>query len=625
MSKLASSYFKVAQAASPVAEMLERVQNMDDEQLNALIQSFAPRLASQLGQFATAIDAGMVDTESIDQFFSRLSDDTVGVLASSIDPNDFASLARHLSDQVINRFEAAGLRAGDPTPAGDGQTPGVATEDITSEVASDPKEQQVAANEAVPGSQEGSRPWQGVRSILEPERQALDRFYDQIRQTEEVEAPDEISGFDAAPNQWVNARDTHGNWYRIDDAGRTYRFDQTGTTPEEQWTRMPELDTIGRGGKWGQAFEQDVQGRVDQLVNEHMTHGHRPGHMSEADWMDSLRQQLRPRAERAARNELKSEGARRIGLGYIGDLQDTFGRVHFRRSDGRPFIQTMEGMQPVDSRELWRAQNPQAAHNHDRWLREREQQLYDPRWIAGQMRAYQAAGEQMPDHLQQHIRELTQAHPQFASQVQAHQMAMSQMGTQQGVNYTELYNQALSDVQPQPESPPPRTPAPTPDTAAQQRPAPTPELPDPKRKLPQPPEQKLAARAPKFPENRNTALPVGVQRNTGLASRRTIVPGQQQLARDRRINQALSRPEPSSQADIQRLQRHLRARGGGPLATAARHNTAAIAQPTDFGQLRDRGGLLGQRGVASPMRARSDHMGSWGRPVFNSRFRLRGM
>ena len=646
MSTLASLYFKTAQALaampamsgpasaggrSPVAAMLRNLAAMDDQALNQAVQSYAGTLGPNLAVLGAALDEGTVDGQELEQLFSRLDDTSVQALNENIDPEDFATLARHLSEQVISRFEgvAPGQVQADPTPVGDTETPGAAEEDIEAEVIDDPAEAEIGSYETPPGPAQEERPWDNTRGLLPDERQTLDSFYDQIRQTEEVEAPDEISGFDAAPNQWVNARDTQGNWYRVDDAGRTYRFDQTGATPQEQWTRMSHLDTLGRGEEWDQAFSQDVERRVNELVNQQMTHGRAPTGMSQSDWMDQLRQQARPQAERAARTELKSDGARSVGLGYIGDLQDTFGRVHFRQSDGRPFIQTMDGMQPVDSRELWRAQNPQAAHNHERWMREREQQMYDPRWIAGQMRAYQAAGEQMPDHLQQHIQEL-RSHPQFAQQVDAHQQAMGQMGQmqgQQGVNYTELYNQALSGAaQPQPSTP--AQPSDLPEAAPNQSPY-VPDKPDDphKPRVPKPgpqlPEQKLAARAPKFRGNRRNTLPAAVSDNP---MRRRIVPGSRNLGRSARINQALAPQQNFDPDQIQRLQDRLRARNTGPLAQATTHNTQAITQQTDYGQMRDRG-MLGRQAMAGPvpMRGRPDPMGSWGRPVFQSRFRLRGM
>jgi len=319
-----------------------------------------------------------------------------------------------------------------------GATPPSATEEAAAASVGQPPPEEASASTAEDSMkrvQERTvrRPPPVDDDVLGPEREATRDMAREVLETAPLQELPQFTGYDAIPNQNLNARDRFGNYYYIDPEGRTFKWSQTGE-PGKRLTRVPHLEASAEA-------QQDIE---RQLIRE-MSAGTGVPRDPEgrAQWAQNRRQQL------AAELGGPSEAAQRLGLTRLDDaMAAAGGPVYFDRQ-GRPHALSEQGLQRMSSIDLWRQANPERAAAYDARDARRERRLNDPRYLASLRRSYQTTGEEPPEWFQNRVAQMEQQDPNFREKMDAHVVAgqmLQDRGFQKGINYTDLYNQARQQI-----------------------------------------------------------------------------------------------------------------------------------------------------------------------------------
>lgn len=349
-----------------------------------------------------------------------------------------------------------------------GQEPPEAASAAVPEVAAD-KQRQEAEQEAQAAEPEVPS------GILPQEVSGTRDMAREVLETAPLPQMPQYTGYDVVPNQNLNMRDRFGNYYYQDPSGRIFHWSQTAE-PGQRLSRVEHLEQPA-------GTRQEVE---RQLIQE-MSSGQAPEDPQEqAQWAAQRRSQLMQEAGGL------SDAAKQLGLSRLDDVMAAAGGPVYFDRQGRPHYPSEEGLQQMSSIDLWRQANPQQAAQYDERTAHRERRMSDPRYLATLRRSYQTMGMTPPDWFDERVSQLEKQDPSFRSQMDAHAVAgqmVQDKGFQPGINYDQLYNQALGRMKTAPidqapsaaEQAPPVGQAPPP--AAEQAPAAVPEQP-PKQKKP---------------------------------------------------------------------------------------------------------------------------------------------
>ena len=285
-----------------------------------------------------------------------------------------------------------------------------------------------------------------LRRMLPPERERLLRHLQYFADTAPTPEGPHLVGMDTAPGA-ANARDRFGNWYYISDAGETWRYDPS-REGDDAYIRMPQLDTAGRGDRFDTAVRDQVEQRLQDRVLAEM--GSRFDIRDQRGAYQEIADRLRPRVEREFAGQMRGRDAGRLGLHHMDAAQRALGQRLYFDHEGRPHTITDRGVEPVDSRRLWAALNPEQAAQRSRVHERQKRQLQNPRYWAAQRRLFATSGEAMPEVVRKQMEQAAQDYaggPEaFEQEVGTHALAREFVDRHRDATPGMNYDQMLSDA-----------------------------------------------------------------------------------------------------------------------------------------------------------------------------------